>query len=168
MGVRHGSAQQNALAVSAGLAVLRGGSLQSLAEDKAEASSREQKGNKAGSVEPAEGFQYHKTKIIQQPVRSGTQIYAQASDLIVMAPVNAGAEIVADGNIHVYSTLRGRALAGVRGDENARIFCHALEAELLAIAGNFRVFEEGPAPELTAKPVQAYLQGEHLVIAPLK
>ena len=80
--------------------------------------------------------------IITEPVRSGRQIYAARGDLIVMGPVSAGAELLADGNIHVYSSLRGRALAGISGDTNARIFCHSLEAELVSIAGLYRVSED--------------------------
>jgi septum site-determining protein MinC len=82
------------------------------------------------------------TKIIYQPVRSGQQIYAKGGDLIILAAVSPGAEILADGNIHVYGALRGRALAGVRGDTRARIFCHSLEAELVSIAGHYKISED--------------------------
>lgn len=81
-------------------------------------------------------------RVITAPVRSGQQIYAQGGDLIVMAPVSAGAEILADGNIHVYGPLRGRALAGIKGDTEARIFCQSLEAELVSIAGHYRINED--------------------------
>lgn len=168
VGVRNGSPQQNALAVSAGLAVLKGGSLQKIMEEESSAKAQTETTTAEVKSPQTDTPQHRKTKVIHQPVRSGTQVYAAGSDLIVMAPVNAGAEIIADGNIHVYSTLRGRALAGVRGDVNARIFCHSLEAELLAIAGNFRVFEDGPVAEFKSKPVQVYLEGEQLIIAPLK
>lgn len=169
VGVRNASSQQNALAISAGMAVLKGGALQKIVDEPKEEKTENKKSaadNQQQVIEPA--LQYRKTKMITQPVRSGTQIYAAGADLIVMAPVSAGAELIADGNIHVYSTLRGRALAGVRGDTNARIFCQSLEADLLSIAGNFRVFEDGPAPELKSKSVQVYLEGEQLIIAPLK
>ena len=76
------------------------------------------------------------TKVITKPVRSGQQVYSEG-DLIVLAQVSAGAEVLADGNIHVYGALRGRALAGVKGDVEARIFCKSMEAELVSIAGNF-------------------------------
>jgi len=76
------------------------------------------------------------TKVITKPIRSGQQVYAEG-DLIILAQVSAGAEVLADGNIHVYGTLRGRALAGVKGDMEARIFCKSMEAELVSIAGNF-------------------------------
>lgn len=81
------------------------------------------------------------TRIITTPIRSGQQIYARGGDLIVMAAVSAGAEVLADGNIHVYGALRGRALAGVQGNESARIFCSSQEAELVAVAGQFMVDE---------------------------
>ena len=81
------------------------------------------------------------TLVIDQPVRSGQQIYSRG-DLIVLAPVSTGAELLAEGHIHVYNTLRGRALAGVRGDQSARIFCQKLDAELVSIAGIYRVAED--------------------------
>jgi septum site-determining protein MinC len=86
------------------------------------------------------------TMIIDQPIRSGKQIYAKDCDLIITASVSPGAEIIADGNIHVYGSLKGRALAGTTGDETARIFCGDLDAELVAIAGNYLVNEQIPAP----------------------
>jgi septum site-determining protein MinC len=76
------------------------------------------------------------TKVITKPIRSGQQVYAEG-DLIILNQVSAGAEVLADGNIHVYGALRGRALAGVKGDADARIFCKSMEAELVSIAGNF-------------------------------
>lgn len=81
-------------------------------------------------------------KVVRHPVRSGQQIYAKGGDLIVLAPVSAGAEILADGNIHIYAPLRGRALAGVQGNEEAMIFCQSLEAELISIAGRYKVHED--------------------------
>jgi len=83
-----------------------------------------------------------RTKVITTPVRSGQQIYAQGGDLIVLAPVSVGAELLADGHIHVYNALRGRALAGVLGDTSAHIFCMSLEAELVSIAGQYKVSEQ--------------------------
>jgi septum site-determining protein MinC len=75
-------------------------------------------------------------------VRSGQQIYARGGDLIVLGAVSAGAEVLADGHIHIHGTLRGRALAGVRGLESARIFCRRLDAELVSIAGHYRIAED--------------------------
>jgi septum site-determining protein MinC len=100
--------------------------------------------------------------IITRPVRSGQRLYA-AGDLVVLAPVSAGAEIMAEGNIHVYSTLRGRALAGVQGNSDARIFCSDLQAELISIAGNYKVSED-MRDVVSKKSVQVYLQGHTLII----
>lgn len=105
-------------------------------------------------------------KVIKTPVRSGQQIYAPGGDLIVMAPVSAGAEILADGNIHVYGPLRGRALAGVNGDTEARIFCQSLEAELISIAGNYKVNEDLQGA-LWKQSIKAHLDNDQLIIDPL-
>jgi septum site-determining protein MinC len=99
-----------------------------------------------------------------KPVRSGQQVYARGRDLVLTALVGHGAEVIADGSIHVYGALRGRALAGAQGDATARIFCREFHAELLSIAGQYRVFEDIPA-ELRGHPVQAWLEGGSLMIA---
>jgi septum site-determining protein MinC len=104
-----------------------------------------------------------RTRLITQPVRSGTQIYARGADLIVTAAVSPGAEIMADGNIHVYGALRGRALAGAGGDTGARIFCSRFEAELVSIAGHYLVSEQMPAAE-RGFPVQIALFDDRLTI----
>jgi septum site-determining protein MinC len=104
-----------------------------------------------------------KTRLVTQPVRSGTQIYARGADLIIIAAVSPGAEIMADGNIHVYGALRGRALAGATGDVDARIFCSRLEAELVSIAGRYLVSEQLP-PEHQGSPVQIALVDDRLTI----
>jgi septum site-determining protein MinC len=104
-----------------------------------------------------------KTRLVTQPVRSGTQIYARGADLIVTAAVSPGAEIIADGNIHVYGALRGRALAGAVGDVAARIFCSRLEAELVSIAGRYLVSEQIP-PEQHGLQVQIALDDDRLTI----
>jgi septum site-determining protein MinC len=105
-------------------------------------------------------------QIHTHPVRSGQRVYARDRDLVLTATVGAGAEVMADGCVHVYGTLRGRAMAGVRGDATARLFCQEFRAELVAIAGVFRVFETLPA-ELAGQPVQAWLDGEDLKFARL-
>ena len=105
-----------------------------------------------------------KTRLVTQPVRSGTQIYARGADLVVTAPVSPGAEIMADGNIHVYGALRGRALAGAAGDAEARIFCSRFEAELVSIAGRYLVSEQLP-PEERGLAVQIALVDDRLTIA---
>ncbi|MDX1451402.1 MAG: septum site-determining protein MinC [Oleiphilaceae bacterium] len=101
------------------------------------------------------------SKVVHHPIRSGQQVYASDGDLIVMASVSAGAEILADGNIHVYGALRGRALAGVKGDSSARIFCHSLDAELVSVAGQYKISEDIGA-EISGKPAQVYLEGSTL------
>ena len=100
------------------------------------------------------------------PVRSGQQVYARGSDLVVTKLVANGAEVIADGSIHIYGALRGRALAGAQGDESARIYCQEFHAELVSIAGRYRVFEDLPQ-DLRGKPVQAWLEGEKLLLARL-
>lgn len=105
-------------------------------------------------------------QLITRPVRSGQQIYARDTDLIVMGPVGPGAEVIADNNIHVYGPLRGRALCGVSGNTETRIFCQSLEAELVSVAGNFRLLENIPE-DLRGKPAQIWLDNERLTIEPL-
>jgi septum site-determining protein MinC len=101
------------------------------------------------------------------PVRSGQQVYADNRDLTVLATVGAGAEVIADGSVHIYGALRGRALAGAQGDEKARIFCRAFHAELVAIAGNYKVLDDIPK-ELHGKAVQVWLEKDELKIAALE
>jgi septum site-determining protein MinC len=102
--------------------------------------------------------------IIDTPVRAGQRVYAQGCDLVVTAAVNAGAEIIADGSIHVYAPLRGRALAGASGDANARIFALSMEAELVSIAGFYRTFEDGLPKGIAQKPAQVRLAGDRIDI----
>jgi septum site-determining protein MinC len=104
--------------------------------------------------------------IVRAPVRSGQIVYAQANDLIVLAPVNPGAQLMADGNIHVYGTLRGRAVAGVRGARDARIFCQRLDAELVGIDAAYLTADD-IASEQRGKPAQIALSGGRCVVAPL-
>ncbi len=106
------------------------------------------------------------TLVVDQPVRSGQQIYSRG-DLIVLAPVSTGAELLAEGHIHVYNTLRGRALAGVRGDQSARIFCQKLDAELVSIAGHYRVAEDLP-DQHRKQAVHITLDGDAMRFADLK
>ena len=105
--------------------------------------------------------------VIDKPLRSGQQVYARGTDLIVMALVNHGAEVIADGNIHVYAPLRGKAIAGARGNTDARIFSTCMEPELLSIAGNYRTTDVALAADILGKPAQARLVGEKMLIEPL-
>lgn len=108
-----------------------------------------------------------KTVYVDKPLRSGQQVYAKGADLVVLAAVNHGAEVIADGSIHVYAPLRGKAIAGARGNAQARIFAQQLEAELIAIAGIYRT-SENPLPDnVRGKAAQVRLEGEKLITEPL-
>lgn len=106
------------------------------------------------------------SQLVESPVRSGQQVYAQQRDLTVLSGVGAGAEVIADGSIHVYGALRGRALAGAHGDESARIFCREFHAELVAIAGQYKVFEDLP-DDVRGRPAQVWLEDGKLCVAEL-
>lgn len=147
VGVRGGNDLQISAALSAGLAVL--------------AATKPSVKDAGSSAIKKQSLLQPKTKLITQPVRSGQQIYAKGGDLIVTAPVSAGAELLADGNIHVYGPLRGRALAGINGDKTARIFCRSLAAELVSIAGHYWVSEDLKVP-LDREGVQIYLEEDRL------
>jgi septum site-determining protein MinC len=105
-----------------------------------------------------------KTMVIDKPVRAGQRIYAQNSDLIILSMVSTGAEVLADGNIHIYNTFRGRALAGAKGDKNARLFIHKMEGELVSIAGTYLTFEHDLPDSLRGKVLCIYLNDDRLVI----
>ncbi|MFT4057959.1 MAG: septum site-determining protein MinC [Legionella sp.] len=149
--VQGGSTLQNALAQCQELAVLH-------------ASATQDKPIIERSIEPAHPIEQTKTKLITTPVRSGQQFVAKGADLIVTSSVSHGAELLSDGCIHVYGALRGRALAGISGDKEARIFCQSLEAELVSIAGFYRLSD---AIEPLNKPCQIYLLDDHIQIEPL-
>ncbi len=111
------------------------------------------------------------TMVVNKPLRSGQKVYARGADLIVMAMVNRGAEVIADGNIHVYAPLRGKAMAGARGNTSARIFALALEPELVSIAGVYRTTEQELGPDVLGKPAQVRLSDdgkEKIIIEALK
>lgn len=122
------------------------------------------KPNNTTKKTPPPNETYNPTKIITKAVRSGTQVYAENSDLIIMAAVNAGAECIADGNIHIYGPLRGRALAGAKGNTNANIFCEKLDAELISIAGRYLVKENISLPRTKKSQLRIYLSNEQLNI----
>ena len=104
------------------------------------------------------------TMVVDTPVRAGQRVYARGADLVIMAVVNPGAEVIADGSIHVYAPLRGRALAGASGNSAARIFSLSMEAELVSIAGVYRTFDEGWSATLAGKPAQIRLNNDSLDI----
>jgi len=163
VGVCNGKQAFYESAIASGFAVLQSGPQpRSLAEKVKSA-----KPAAPVAEEPAPSAGKSEALVIHKPVRSGQQIYARGRDLILMAPVNAGAEVIADGNIHVYAALRGRALAGVQGDTSARIFSLNFGAEMVSIAGNYRVFEDQPAANVAGKPSQVLLENEQLIVSPL-
>lgn len=165
VGVRHATPEQQVSAVAAGLAILQGGGKSEPVELSVKSGAQASAPSSVPTTPPPAPATT--AKIVRQPVRSGQQIYAKGRDLILLAPVNAGAEVLADGNIHIYAPLRGRALAGVTGDINTQIFAQSLEAELVSVAGHYRIFEQQPAADVHGKPVQIYLDNERLIIAPL-
>ena len=124
------------------------------------------------SAEPLAQQQVHAAPlgalVVDKPLRAGQQVYARGRDLVVLAIVNAGAEVIADGHIHVYAPLRGKAMAGARGNTDARIFALALEAELLSIAGIYRTSEHPLPPDVAGRPAQVQLipgpDGDKLVM----
>ncbi|MCK5876620.1 MAG: septum site-determining protein MinC [Candidatus Marithrix sp.] len=146
--VKNGNANQNKTAISNNLGIL-----------KETQSARPQQ-------QPDKELSYSTAKIINQPVRSGQQIVAPEGDLVIMSTVSHGAEILAHQNIHIYGTLRGRALAGFNGNIKARIFCQNFNAELVSIAGQYQVNEDLP-DNLRGKPAQIYLEDNVLKIEPL-
>jgi septum site-determining protein MinC len=146
VGIRNGTPMQQAAARLAGLPVLP--------ESRAANNGKKPERTESASV---------RSRIVNHPIRSGQQIYAPDGDLIVLGAVSAGAEVIADGNIHIYGVLRGRALAGVRGDAETRIFCQSLEAELVSIAGRYRISEQ-IEPSERGKAAQIHLVEDRLVI----
>lgn len=148
-------------AAAAGIGVLNNTRPESSAEKSAVATTPE-----ASAAEPVKQTSTdaaRPTRLISAPVRSGQQIYAKNADLIVTAAVSEGAEIIADGHIHVYGALRGRALAGASGERRARIFCRRFEAELVAVAGCYKVAED-MQESVRGKAVQVRLSGENLIM----
>lgn len=138
-------------------------------KQKPAASSKEKSEKTSDSDDLGEVVQLEPTidsVTVDRPVRSGQQIYAASADMTVLAPTSAGSEVMADGSIHVYGAIRGRVLAGARGNTSARIFCQSLDAELIAIAGRYQLLDESKT-ELKGKPAMVYLDGEKLVIEPL-
>jgi septum site-determining protein MinC len=157
--VRGGSGAQMAAALAAGLAAAP----EAVAPTPAPRV-------KAVAPAPAPAAAAASALVVDKPLRSGQQIYARGRDLIVLSMVNAGAEVIADGNIHVYAPLRGKAIAGARGDTEARIFSLCLEPELVSIAGVYRTSEVPLPPEVLSKPTQVRLVGGvegKLVMEPL-
>ncbi|HXS39761.1 MAG TPA: septum site-determining protein MinC [Stellaceae bacterium] len=180
IGVQNGTIEQNKAALHAGLITLPGGT-DVLPETRSQAPAANGEATPKAEAKPAKARE-HKvaplreapiapltgaTLLVTEPVRSGQQIFAERGDLVVVASVSPGAELIAHGNIHVYGALRGRALAGVHGDNAARIFCQGLEAELIAIAGLYKL-SDAIDPSLRRGRVQAFLDNGTLCVEPLK
>lgn len=168
VGVRAANDDQRRLARGASLALLPGGSLRDQTTTPAQpANDTAPEQPATAPAEPAVvASEPTPTKVVSQTVRSGQQVYAPEGDLIILAPVQAGAEVLAAGNIHVYGPLRGRALAGIHGAENARIFCQSLEAELVSIAGHYKISEDLQENSWKSA-VQIQLRDDLLVVTPL-
>jgi len=156
IGIRGGSPEQTRQAHELGLAVFSTHNT----ETNISAVKQEKLPAKPDQAEDADTFPA--TQLISHPIRSGQRIYAKG-DLIVLAQVSAGAEIMAEGNIHVYGTLRGRALAGIQGNNDSRIFCKNLQAELVSIAGIYKISEDLDE-SVRNKPVQIFLEDQALII----
>ena len=147
VGVRGGSDEQHQAAALNGLPALTVGKL-----------------SHTEATQKKSELRAHPTKLITTPIRSGMQIYAKEADLVVTASVSAGAELLSDGNIHVYGPLRGRALAGVQGNRQARIFCRTLEAELVSIAGYYLTKDDMQLLPESHGMIQIYLDNEQVRI----
>jgi len=164
VGMRGGNVQQNILVMSLGIPVYSisstastGSNTQKTITPPPVAEAKKETAAPDTTATPSSA-----ATLITQQVRSGQRIYA-TGDLVVVAQVSAGAEIMAEGNIHVYNVLRGRALAGVQGNSEARIFCSDLQAELVSIAGTYKISEDLDET-VRGKPVQVYLQNDNLKI----
>lgn len=150
VGISGGDEAQNEMAATMELAVLSGGGVR----------------QRRPAPRPERTAQGLPGRLVDQPVRSGQRVYARGGDLVVTGAVSSGAELLADGNIHVYGALRGRALAGVKGERGARVFCQALDAELVSVAGIYRVSEDIDEP-LRGRSVQVYLREDSLIVQAL-
>lgn len=194
VGVKNGSVAQHSAASQAGFAILQETVKETDSEQQNAGSVKKQDGKFGGNeVNVANGanesnetheanktkeakvqanhtreiqVQGSNTRVITEPVRSGQQIYARGGDLIVLAAVSQGAELLADGHIHVYGPLRGRALAGVTGDNHAHIFCMSLESELISVAGQYKISED-IATDAWQKSVDIFLEDGRLEIRTL-
>lgn len=155
VGIRNMPEECTDAAVQAGWAILRAGRTGSPPARTERQQEREVEEAPANSV-----------KVIERPVRSGQQVYFPDGSVVVLQHTSAGSEILAGGSVHVYGSLRGRVLAGVGGDTSARIFCQKLEAELVAIAGHYRLLDDIDT-NLKGCPAMVWLEGEKLKIAPM-
>ena len=162
VGIKNANAKQQSLAINENLAILRDNT-----PIKTSRSSTKKQSIEKINIKPQEEINNPSgNRLIITPIRSGQQIYVPNGDLIVTASVSHGAELLADGNIHVYGALRGRALAGINGNKGARIFCTSLEAELVSIAGEFQISEDIER-QAWKIPAEISFKEEHLQIREL-
>jgi septum site-determining protein MinC len=162
LAVRGGSAAQIDAARAAGLAEAP----LDVAPPAARASAAAPAASQGPALAPARATA--PTLLIDKPLRSGQQVYARGGDLVVLAAVNFGAEVIADGSIHVYAPLRGRAIAGAKGDVQARIFSTCMEPQLVSIAGTYRTTDTALPADVLGRPAQVRLAGDTLLVEPLK
>jgi septum site-determining protein MinC len=169
LAVKGGSSMQRAAAFDVGLVDANDARIRRISLETAQAKQAEV----ATAVEKTPALpSFSGAVVLDRTLRSGQQFYAKGKDLVVLSMVNAGAEVIADGDIHIYSTLRGKAIAGARGKTDARIFAYAMEPELISIAGVYRTSENPLPKEVFGKPAQVSLSsspdGDKLLITPLK
>ncbi len=165
IGVRGGTKEQNSIAIALHLPVHSAHSTMPPAQQKNQPKTIKPENQAEQSAQTPVQSNGIENKLVTQPIRSGQRVYAKG-DLIITAPVSAGAEVVAEGNIHIYGALRGRALAGAQGAEDSLIFCSDLHAELVAIAGNYKVSDD-IEDAVKNKPVQISLDDQALIIQPI-
>jgi septum site-determining protein MinC len=168
LAARGGSEAQMAAAVEAGLAEAPQDVAPPPPRILPAAPAPVQSASEQAAMPPAVPVAASPTLIIDKPLRSGQQIYARGGDLVLLAMVSFGAEVIADGSIHVYAPLRGRAIAGARGDTEARIFSTCMEPQLVSIAGTYRTTDTALADDVLGKPAQVRLSGDKLLVEPLK
>ncbi len=166
-GIQNGTPDQSAAALDAGLITLTGGREVPHSRDRRDTKEQAAAAPAPAAVPDPEPEFEPETVLVTEPVRSGQRIFADRGDLVVVASVSSGAELIAHGNVHIYGSMRGRALAGVNGNRNARIFCQDLRAELIAIAGLYRTSDD-LGPETAGRRVQAFLRDETLCVEALK
>ncbi len=162
---RGGSPAQMQAAFDAGLVEAHGSAPARVESAPAEAAAPAEPTTVAPAVSPAPAAR--PTVVVDRPLRSGQQVYARGADLIVLAAVSVGAEVIADGHIHVYAPLRGRAIAGAQGNAEARIFATCMQPQLVSIAGTYRTTETELPPDVLGKPAQVRLVGDRLIVEPL-
>ena len=178
VGMANGGGDELARAVEAGLAIVQIGIGRGRGVDRPSVSAHPAPAAQPAPVAPparkerrpepkaVEAEPHVASVTVKQPVRGGQVIYAQRSDLVVLAPVNAGVQVIADGHVHVYGPLRGRALAGAQGMEDARVFCQSLEAELLSVAGQYCLADEIPV-DRRGKPTQVFVENGSFHFLPI-